>query len=188
VSGSHIGAQARRVVSGVGADGKSVIVVDEMTKTRVALPAFTSNDVWRADRVPTTFDDDDLREELEFGPAESGIIVRLVTFPPDSEVDQVSYDETIDRFHGRELNVGQADTDVEVLGMHAMDTVDIDTVLNGELWCVFDSGEQTLLRAGDTIINRGTTHAWSNRTHVPVTVVATVISVGGSAASRRPVG
>ena len=42
-----------------------------------------------------------------------------------------------------------------VLGMHAMDTVDIDTVLNGEIRCIFDSGERTMLRAGDTIINRG---------------------------------
>ncbi len=185
MSGSHTGIQARRVVSGVDADGKSVIMVDELTRTRVALPAFTSNDVWRANRVPTAFGDDDLHGELDFAPVESGIIVRLVTFPPDSEVDQSSYDETIDRFHGRGLNVGTTDGGSEVLGMHAMDTVDIDTVLNGELWCIFDSGEQTLLRAGDTIINRGTTHAWSNRTDAPVTVVATVIAVS-SAASSRP--
>jgi len=146
-------------------------MTDELTRTRVALPAFTSNDVWRSDTVPTSFGSDDLQDELEFAPARSGIIVRLVTFPPDSAVDRASYTETIDRFHGGDLA-----TDSDVVGMHAMDTVDIDTVLTGEIWCVYDSGEQTLLRAGETVINRGTTHAWSNRTAVPVTVVATVIS------------
>lgn len=170
---SHEDAAARRVVSGVNEKGKSVIMVDELTPTRVALPAFTSNDVWRSDNVPTTFGADDLQAELEFAPAESGIIVRLVTFPPDNQVSQASYAETIDKFHGHELSAEES----AVVGMHAMDTVDVDTVLNGEIWCVFDSGEQTLLRAGDTIINRGTTHAWSNRTDGPVTLVATVLSV-----------
>lgn len=172
MSSSHLDAVARRVVSGVDAEGRSVIVVDEQTRTRVALPAFTSNDVWRSDTVPTTFASDDLREELEFAPAESGIIVRLVTFPPDSEISQASYAETINSFHGHELGVEES----AVLGMHAMDTVDIDTILNGEIWCIFDSGERTLLRSGDTIINRGTTHAWSNRTENPVTLLATVVS------------
>jgi len=175
VVSSHSDAAARRVVSGVDADGKSVIMVDELTRTRTALPAFTSNDVWRSDVVPTMFGADDLGEEVEFAPAESGIIVRLVTFPPDSEIDRASYSETIDSFHGHDLKADES----EVLGMHAMDTVDIDTVLNGEIWCIFDSGERTLLRAGDTIINRGTTHAWSNRTEGPVTLVATVVSVAG---------
>lgn len=173
MTSSHHDAVARRVVSGVNAEGKSVIVTDELTRTRVTLPAFTSNDVWRSDTVPTMFGHDDLRDELDFAPAESGIIVRLVTFPPDKDIDEESYVETIDKFHGHDF-VAEGS---EVVGMHAMDTVDIDTVLNGELWCIYDSGQETLLRAGDTIINRGTTHAWSNRTDAPVTVVATVVSV-----------
>lgn len=172
---SHLDAVARRVVSGVNAEGKSVIMTDEMTRTRVALPGFTSNDVWRSDSVPTAFGNDDLQDELEFAPAAAGIIVRLVTFPPDTDVDEAAYVETIDRFHGHDFVAESGD----VVGMHAMDTVDIDTVLNGELWCIYDSGEKTLLRAGDTVINRGTTHAWSNRTDEPVTVVATVVSVKG---------
>lgn len=173
MAASHLDTTARRVVSGVNLEGKSVVMVDETTRTRVALPAFTSNDVWRSDTIPTSFDDDDLRDELEFAPAESGIIVRLVTFPPDGEVDRESYAATIEEFHGAGFNTEESD----VVGMHAMDTVDVDTVLNGELWCLYDSGERVLLKAGDTVINRGTTHAWSNRTDTPVTVVATVIPV-----------
>jgi uncharacterized cupin superfamily protein len=35
-------------------------------------------------------------------------------------------------------------------------------VLEGEIWAVMDAGE-TLLRAGDVLIQRGTNHAWANR-------------------------
>jgi hypothetical protein len=40
-----------------------------------------------------------------------------------------------------------------------------------------ESGE-TLLRAGDTLVQRGTTHAWSNRTGEPATVVSVMIAAG----------
>ena len=173
-SPAHHGVRARRVVSGLDARGRSVIVVDEESSVTSTLPAFTCNDVWRAVHVPTRFDADELGAELEFAPPAGGITVRLVTFPPDGHVDRASYSETIDRFHGHELNTRP---DAEVVGMHAMDTVDVDTVVSGEIWCVFDSGQETLLRQGDTIINRGTTHAWSNRSDAAATVVATIIPV-----------
>lgn len=168
------GATARRVVSGINAEGKSVIMVDETTPVRTALPAFICNDVWRVESIPTTFDADALGTTLEFDPPAEGITVRLVTFAPDKCVDRDSYEETIERFHGADFK--SVDPDAAV-GMHTMNTVDIDTVISGEIWCVFDSGQETLLKQGDTIINRGTTHAWSNRTDRPATVVAVVCRV-----------
>ena len=47
-------------------------------------------------------------------------------------------------------------------GFHATDTVDYAICLEGEIWAVLDEGE-TLMRAGDVLIQRGTYHAWSNR-------------------------
>ena len=44
----------------------------------------------------------------------------------------------------------------------AVDTVDYAICLEGEIWAVLDEGE-TLMRAGDVLIQRGTYHAWSNR-------------------------
>jgi uncharacterized cupin superfamily protein len=46
--------------------------------------------------------------------------------------------------------------------MHRTETVDYAIVLEGEIWAVMDEGE-TLLRAGDVLIQRGTNHAWANR-------------------------
>jgi uncharacterized cupin superfamily protein len=46
--------------------------------------------------------------------------------------------------------------------MHKTQTVDYAIVLQGEIYAVMDEGE-TLMRAGDVLIQRGTNHAWANR-------------------------
>jgi uncharacterized cupin superfamily protein len=46
--------------------------------------------------------------------------------------------------------------------MHTTDTVDYAIILEGEIWALMDEGE-TLMRAGDVLIQRGTNHAWANR-------------------------
>jgi len=63
-----------------------------------------------------------------------------------------------------------------VPGMHQTDSIDVVTVISGEIWAVVQTGE-TLLKAGDTIIQRGTRHAWRNRSDAPCTVSALHISV-----------
>jgi len=45
---------------------------------------------------------------------------------------------------------------------HRTETVDYAIVLEGEIWAVMDEDE-TLLRAGDILVQRGTNHAWANR-------------------------
>ncbi|NNE83740.1 MAG: cupin domain-containing protein [Alphaproteobacteria bacterium] len=46
--------------------------------------------------------------------------------------------------------------------MHRTDTVDYGIVLAGEVYLVVERGE-TLLRAGDVVVQRGTFHGWHNR-------------------------
>jgi quercetin dioxygenase-like cupin family protein len=47
-------------------------------------------------------------------------------------------------------------------GFHKTDTIDYALVLEGEVWAILDEAE-TLLKAGDVLIQRGTFHAWDNR-------------------------
>ena len=47
-------------------------------------------------------------------------------------------------------------------GIHRTATVDYAIVLEGEIYAVMDEDE-TLMRAGDVLIQRGTNHAWANR-------------------------
>jgi naringenin degradation protein FdeH len=46
--------------------------------------------------------------------------------------------------------------------MHRTQTVDYGIVLDGEVVLVLDDGE-TVLRAGDVVVQRGTSHRWENR-------------------------
>jgi uncharacterized cupin superfamily protein len=48
-------------------------------------------------------------------------------------------------------------------GMHLTDTIDFAVCLAGEIVAILDSGEKTM-RSGDILIQRGTNHAWENRT------------------------
>ncbi|MCX4095557.1 hypothetical protein [Nocardia sp. alder85J] len=59
-------------------------------------------------------------------------------------------------------------------GPYGTDTVDMVTIVQGEIYAVFETGE-TLLRAGDSIVDRGNRHTWSNRTEHPVTMVAVML-------------
>jgi uncharacterized cupin superfamily protein len=48
-------------------------------------------------------------------------------------------------------------------------TLDFCLVLEGEITLVLDT-EEVHLRAGDTVVQRGTNHAWSNRSPRPAVV------------------
>jgi len=45
-------------------------------------------------------------------------------------------------------------------------TLDFCLVLEGEITLVLDT-EEVHLKAGDTVVQRGTRHAWSNRSDAP---------------------
>ncbi len=59
--------------------------------------------------------------------------------------------------------------------MHVHDTLDIVTVVSGELHIVLETGE-TLLRQGDSVIVRGVLHSWSNKTDKPVVLTSLMMS------------
>jgi quercetin dioxygenase-like cupin family protein len=53
--------------------------------------------------------------------------------------------------------------------MHKTATVDYAIVVKGEIYAVMEKGE-TLLRAGDVLVQRGTNHSWSVRGKEPALV------------------
>ncbi|HCN70598.1 MAG TPA: hypothetical protein DIS96_02320, partial [Pusillimonas sp.] len=53
--------------------------------------------------------------------------------------------------------------------MHTTESVDYAFVLEGEIWAVLDEDE-VCMKAGDVLVQRGTSHAWSNRSDMPALV------------------
>jgi uncharacterized cupin superfamily protein len=60
-------------------------------------------------------------------------------------------------------------------GMHKTATVDYAIVLSGEIYALMDEGE-TLMKAGDCLVQRGTNHAWANRSDAPCLVAFILVS------------
>jgi quercetin dioxygenase-like cupin family protein len=103
-------------------------------------------------------------------------VYRITSFPPDSEFDRSQgYSDARGPLAGSIALVDSGG----IPGLHVTETVDLVTMLSGELWAVMETGE-TVLRPGDTLVHRGTKHAWSNRTDKPAVMVSLMID----AASR----
>jgi uncharacterized cupin superfamily protein len=66
--------------------------------------------------------------------------------------------------------------------MHRTETIDYGLVLSGELTMVMERGE-TVLRSGDIVVQRGTNHAWLNRSDVPTRIA--FINMSGQTTNRK---
>jgi uncharacterized cupin superfamily protein len=64
---------------------------------------------------------------------------------------------------------------IQADGFHTTQTVDYVMVLEGEIALELDTGEVTL-GPGDCVVQRGTRHAWRNRSGAPVKMMAVMLS------------
>jgi mannose-6-phosphate isomerase-like protein (cupin superfamily) len=173
MSGEYASAQARRVVTGLDADGRSAFVSDGDTPARLVTPGNTKCDIWRTRALPAVLmDGDGLDVGVLTEPVRGGLVYRVVTVPPDSAWDRsVGYSDANGPLP---WSIDPADSG-GIPGMHFTETIDFVTVISGEIYAVLETGEARL-GPGDTFVQRGTVHAWSNRADVPVTFVSVMAS------------
>lgn len=145
----------RRVVTGHDADGKSVVVFDDVHdyKRRVQIWTTEGSPADNSGEVTDTA----LREtRLEAPP--QGSLFWLVELPPSREFAPGAAAETAERL-AAEGAVTHRDGRP---GMHTTRTIDYMVVLDGEVTLLLDEGEVTLHKY-DTVVQRGTAHHWENR-------------------------
>src|SRR5690348_8218278 len=150
----------RRVITGLNAAGRSDILADAPTETRVVRPnGAVVQELWRQVAIPARPGDEGTRgSSVELNPPATGVVVRTYTCPPDHEADLEAYNDAAKDIYGD----GNAAAPGNFPGMHRTKTIDVNMVIDGELFAVFEDGE-TRLTAGDCIIVQGTMRAWSNR-------------------------
>ena len=154
--------KVRRIVTGVNAAGRSCIVSDTQFPAGEVAPGQPVRvGLWQTASAPAS--------NTTADPAPDGVIMRT---PPDHRGGTVVRitDIAPDRQHAYDAENLRArrckttpDRSAKHPGFHATDTVDYAICLEGEVWAVLDDDE-TLMRPGDVLIQRGTYHAWSNRT------------------------
>jgi mannose-6-phosphate isomerase-like protein (cupin superfamily) len=152
----------RRVVTGHGASGKAVVLIDGAApnaKLRKAT-GLTSTLLWVTDGSPAdnSVDDDSADRDIGVAPPPLGSIFRVVDFPPASDVGTVDNTAML-----REMGIsGAAHSDPRHATMHRTRSVDYAVVISGEIDMLLDDSE-VHLEAGDVLVQRGTNHAWVNR-------------------------
>ena len=108
-------------------------------------------------------------------PPAGGTIFRVADFPPDSRYEGVDIEQMFREIGGADAHAaGNATATLATSGSTRPHTLDYAIVLDGEIWALVDVGE-CLLAPGDVLIQRGTNHAWSNRSDRPCRVAFVLI-------------
>lgn len=164
----------RRIVTIDDEDGKSVAVADGPPPDVVcdpARPGFSSARIWVTGSSPPqigAFRDAVLANPRALEPPRGGSVCRIVTFPPDETFrGKVGAAEVAAFFHA--MGSPAASTfSPRAPHPYAQKTRTLDfcLILEGEITLLLDTGE-VRLKAGDTVVQRGTNHAWSNRSNRP---------------------
>ncbi len=162
-------AEFRRIVTGHDEAGAAVILSDA-PPTRAVLvggpggPTFF--EIWSTGAAPATITraaDEPDESGLVLAPPKGGTRIRIIDFPPEGEairrLGAAGAQEAFGAMGGGDAS--RFKTGAHPL-MHRTETVDFGIVLEGEMTLVLDAAE-TSLHAGDVVIQRGTSHAWSNR-------------------------
>ena len=162
----------RRIVTGHNAQGKAIIQEDGPVARYQRVggesgPMF--HEVWNTTATPVPIDaasGEPPEEGIRLAPPKNGTRIRVLDIPPDDpELANRTPEEA--RAHFEEIGAGDASSHTgegsRHAHMHRTETVDYGIVLEGELVLIMDEGE-TVCRAGDIIVQRGTNHGWANRT------------------------
>jgi quercetin dioxygenase-like cupin family protein len=160
----------RRVVTGHDAGGNSIVISDAPPERIQKIGGATGPtffEVWNTRETPAAIDrrsGEPPEAGLVLAPPKGGTRIRVLEIPPETE-ETHRIDATTARAHFGEVSAEGASTfesGARHPFMHRTETVDYGIVLEGELVLVLDEGETTV-RAGDIVIQRGTNHAWANR-------------------------
>jgi len=170
--------KVRRVVTGHDAAGKSVFIIDAATPhvfQRTKGSAIV-HELWETASTPADNrgSADAIARGHRLPPPRNGSVFRVIEYPPDSErLAAIAHEEKLpDDGSGRAEATDR--NNPRHAGFHKTATIDYAIVLSGEIYAMMDDGE-VLLKAGDVLIQRGTNHAWSNRTNETAVVAFVLI-------------
>jgi hypothetical protein len=170
---------ARRVVTGIGPEGASLVRSDGESPRTIQLPSvpeFCGALVWSTEGVPDLSHEvkDRTPRDASFVPGAGGTRLHIMHFPPDSLMESSRRASPSVLAEQQAQMPGLAER-FEPDGMHTTDTLDYAIVIAGEIWLELDQGELTRLGPGDVVIQRGTRHAWRNRSDSAATIAFVMV-------------
>ena len=139
----------RRIVTGHDAAGRSVVLSDAPTPKTLDIGTAAFHELWITDETPAPIaasEPEPTDRPVRTPPPAGGVVVRVTEMAPGAESP-----------------------------MHRTETLDVGVVLEGETWLLLDDGSETRVGPGDAVVQRGTNHAWANRSDRPVRMMFVLI-------------
>jgi quercetin dioxygenase-like cupin family protein len=165
---------ARRIVCLDREPGKSTLASDGPSPDvhiDPARPGFASQRMWVTDGTPAKIVLETLHLPHALEPPAGGSVLNVVTFPPDESWKGKVGAREVEAFY-RCMGSPRASTyspQAPHPYMQKTRTLDFGIVLEGEIVLLLDQ-QEVRLKAGDFVVQRGTNHAWSNRSSGPAVV------------------
>ena len=171
----------RRVVTGHDSNGRAMVVSDGPLATVVeiaAIPGTVFHEVWCTSQTPVAVDNgpDPTIGALMLPPPKQGTRMRFVDIPPDTP-EFLAYGAT--KMHAAFSETGDAKVSTVRADsphplMHRTESIDYGVVIDGEMTLILDDAEVALSQ-GSVVIQRGTNHAWANRSGRPCRMLVVLI-------------
>ncbi|MEV7340075.1 cupin domain-containing protein [Streptomyces sp. NPDC093544] len=172
-----------RYVIGSDENGRSAVLDDKLGNVQEREGYFWRATLWATAETPAdnSIEGDRSLVGPRREPLPNGLLCRALELQPDdpdaARAAQV-FDELSEQA-GQTIKAGDEERSRHP-SMHRTDTLDCITCVRGEVFLVTDVDE-VKLTPGDTVVIRGTNHAWSNRSSEPCLLV-------GSSVAALPLG
>ena len=155
--------EIRRVVTGLDANDKSVVMFDSQMPLKTGPYGLNSTNLWVTNTYPLgfSFKDDTSAIPVGVSPLDNGTKFRVVEFPPLDAAIEAKMDPG---FLMKAVGAVAPARGLPVTHplMHRTRSVDYAVVLSGEIDMMLDD-TVVHLKPGDTIVQQATNHAWANR-------------------------
>lgn len=162
-----------RVVTGHDAHGKAIVASSGSLPTVVeiaAIPGTVFHEVWETRATPAPIDNgaDPSTGPLSLPPPPNGTRMRFVDIPPDTQEflaqGAAKMKDAFSQIGDEKASTVQAHSPHPL--MHRTESIDYGVVIEGEMTLVLDDSE-VLLKPGSVVVQRGSNHAWANRSGKP---------------------
>lgn len=162
--------EIRRVVTGHDATGKAIVLSDGALPhvTRPPMqPGLAFHEIWNTAAMPAGIgfaEPEPTDRHRDTAPPANGTVIRIVDIPPEgADGPGFDRDQAAEVFGA----VGLGDNAKHTIPgrhplMHRTESIDYGVVLEGQITLLLDD-EAVPLGPGDVVIQRGTIHAWANR-------------------------
>jgi mannose-6-phosphate isomerase-like protein (cupin superfamily) len=152
----------RRVVTGLDADNKAVVLFDSRMPLQVGPLGLHATNLWITNSYPLgfSFKDDTSAIPVGISPLDNGTKFRVVEFPPLDPATEAKMEPGALMKAVGPMAPARGRSVSHPL-MHRTRSVDYAVVLSGEIDMMLDDS-LVHLKPGDTVVQQATNHAWVN--------------------------